>query len=205
MPMSPFTPTDEFTEPVMCETNGTVITREGLGDLGLQRLTNQCTFLKNRLPGADAAIPIVVAPLARDLDVGGEWDVAVGGVLLQVTAGGETVTLPWTGPPAGTLTRIDALVYGDYSSGGHAGMPAGMPGIHVYALDPVTGGLDDLGSVADPSASLGAYETAHQISATGLSVDLSERLIHVVVTGESGANALADSFAVLGLRFHVTP
>lgn len=205
MPMTTLTPVDEFTEPVQVEANGTVITKEGIGDLGLQSLANQATFLKNRTPGADAAVPILWNPVQRNLDLTGEWGAAVSGVVLQLLSGASSQAFGWTPPLKGTLTQIDAIVYGAYSSSSHGALPGTMPTIHGYAIDTSDASTDDLGGAADGSADVGAYETRHLISITGLSVALDGKLINLIVTGEDGANAENESFALLAFQFWVTP
>lgn len=205
MPMTTLTPVDAFSEPVQVEANGTTITKEGIGDLGLQRLANQATFLRNRTPGADASVPIIWNPTAGAPDVSAEWGIAVGGVLLQILVGTTPRSFNWTPPPKGTLTRIDAVVFGSYSSGVHGGLPGTMPTIHGYAHDAATAVVTDLGGAGDASGDVPTYEAVHLISITGLTQDLDGKVINVVVTGEDGANALNDSFAIIAMRFWVTP
>lgn len=204
MPMTTLTPVDAFSEPVQVEANGTTITKEGIGDLGLQRLADQATFLKNRTPGTDAAVPIVMNPPAND-DITGEWGSAVPGVMLQLLPGTTARAIRWTPPPKGTLTRIDAVVFGNYSGTGHAGLPGTMPVIRGYANDAATAAVTVLGSVADASGDVPTYEAVHLISITGLAQDLDGQVINVVITGEDGVNAINDSFAVIALKFWVTP
>lgn len=206
MPMTTLTPVDAFSEPVQVEANGTTITKEGIGDLGLQRLANQATFLKNRTPGADASVPIVWNPTAGAPDVSAEWGVAVSGVLLQILVGTTPRVFCWTPPPKGTLTRIDVLVQGSYSSATHGGgLPATMPGIHAYAHDASDGTIVDLGGAGDASGDAAAYEVAHLISLTGLTQDIADQVVNLVVTGEDSTNAMNDSFAVIAVKFWVTP
>ena len=45
----------------------------------------------------------------------------------------------------------------------------------------------------------------HLISITGLAQDLDGQVINVIITGEDGVNAISDSFAVIALKFWVTP
>ena len=205
MPMTTLTPVDAFSEPVQVEANGTTITKEGIGDLGLQRLADQATFLKNRLPGTDVAVPVVFNPPAHD-DIAGEWGSATSGVMLQLQVGTTSRTFRWTPPVKGTLTRIDAVVFGSYSSATHAGgLPGTMPRIHAYASDASDATVVDLGDATDTAADVAAYEVAHLISKTGLTQDLEDQVINVVVTGEDGGNALNNSFALIALKFWVTP
>lgn len=204
MPMTTLTPTDEFSEPVQVEANGTVISKEGIGDLGLQRLANQATFLRNRTPGADAGVPVLLNPIPR-LPESGDWVTSSVVPILEETVTTETLYIPWTPPPKGTLTRIDLLVHGLFATTTHAALPGTMPSLQAQAFDLETNTRDDLGTVSDPSASKSAYEVAHEISLTGLSVDLEGKAIDLIVNGEQGANSKADAFAIFGVRFWVTP
>ncbi len=204
MPMTTLTPVDEFSEPVQVEANGTVISKEGIGDLGLQRLANQGYFLKNRLPGADAAVPVLLNPTPR-LYVGTDWITRSIVPIQQAAVTADILYVPWTPPPKGTLTRIDLLVTGLFATTTHAALPGTMPTLQALSFDLETNTRTDLGTVSDPSASKAAYEVPHLISITGLTEDIEGKAIDLILNGEQGANAKGDAYAIFGVKFWITP
>lgn len=207
MPMTTLTPVDAFSEPVQVEANGTTITKEGIGDLGLQRLADQATFLRNRLPGANAAVAITCPAIPRLKDTSGEWEPdSVEAATVQAIIGSVPLGFPLPAlPPVGTLSRVDVVVHGSWEDG-HIDLPAVMPQAKLYQKDLAGSGAGTLvGTEDDASSTLPAYEQLHVISFTGLAIDVADKVFDVRVVGESGANAVAKCFAVLALKFWVTP
>lgn len=96
------------------------------------------------------------------------------------------------------ITNVVARVHGDGAgTGTHAGLPATMPDVTLFELnsdDGASGNVSSLGTQADVSANVAAYETLHDINLSGLSTAAAgDDLIHVVrVRGEAGANSLVN-------------
>jgi hypothetical protein len=75
---------------------------------------------------------------------------------------------------------------------GHAGMPGTLPSIGLRRRQQsALGAPDILGNQTDPSGGLGAYETVHSVTLSGLSVPI-EKLdrYFLRIGGEEGANSI---------------
>lgn len=103
-----------------------------------------------------------------------------------------------------TLGSLDATFDGNLGGGGsHGALPASMPGVLLYKLAVATGTVSVVGSTTDSSASTGVYDGVHTVSVSASeAIDLSSayNIYYAGVTGESGANASANSLCLLSLR-----
>lgn len=91
--------------------------------------------------------------------------------------------------PDGNL--FTALTIYIKTTSGHGALPGTMPKLSVYRYDPLTGTAAQIGSTTtDPSASVGAYDTLHGISVTGLNHTVNRQLYsyYARFEGEGGAN-----------------
>ncbi len=208
MPMVTLTPVDEFSEPVQVEANGTVITKEGIGDLGLQRLANQCTYLYNRLAGPRTIFcaPIPSASDGNFFDNDVPSDSALGVMLQHGAPGSDPIVKVFLQglPIKGTIGEVRVNVFGSFASGVHGGLPASMPSFELWRLDPATGASVQVGTtITDASGSVPAYEAAHVLTLTGIAQAIEGLLFYLLIRGEDDGNALADSFAVMGIEVDV--
>lgn len=124
-------------------------------------------------------------------------------------SGASACSLHWSLPriPNAVLEGVDVWVHGDViSTGAHGGLPAGMPVVALYGTEQGASGpnSDVVVTQTDTSGSLPAYETAHKISLTGLSLPLDtfasgwkER--SVALFGEYSTNALDNRLGCLGV------
>ncbi len=99
------------------------------------------------------------------------------------------------------ITNVVARYHGDgFAAGAHGAVPATLPTVALQRLDTDDGGngnVSTVGTFTDPSATVGAYETLHDIDLSGLTALAGDDFVYVVrVTGEAGANAI-DSRGVL--------
>lgn len=171
-------------------------------------------YLFDRLPGADQGSHGLVIPLVQ-LGVpasGSTWGLiedADGSKIIQSTVGGSEVirlTLPL--PSKGFLKTVHLYVKGGDGTPQHGALPGTKPAVALRrkALIPGSPLLFSESVVAtatDGSANVTAYEQAHAISLTGLSVNLDTANpnldMFLRVTGESGANSVAASFRIFGI------
>lgn len=104
-------------------------------------------------------------------------------------------------PTFGKIDRVAARVTGSPT---HVGLPATMPAISFVTF---TEGVSAYGSaVVDASASVGAYETPHMLEVTGLAHSIvAGESYGILITGETGANAIAGKFVVLAFEFTIIP
>lgn len=110
----------------------------------------------------------------------------------------------------GTLKAVHAGVLGDIGAANVHGvnLPAAMPRIDLYRYTATVSGVSSglVGGQVDTSATGAAYDAAHAITLSGLneSLEPSATLFWAIrVTGESGANSLANKFTIQRLGFTV--
>ncbi len=109
------------------------------------------------------------------------------------TAGGIYFMVP---PMFGVqITNVVARYHGDgFGAGAHGAVPGTLPTVALQRLDTDDGGngsVSTIGTFTDPSATVGAYETLHDIDLSGLTAVAGDDAVHVVrITGETGANAI---------------
>lgn len=87
----------------------------------------------------------------------------------------------------------------------HGALPATKPSVTLQEIDPDSGTVLSSIAITDPSATLGAYEAAHSIELQPLVTTVAGHLYTVKISGESGANSLANSLALLKLSATWTP
>lgn len=107
------------------------------------------------------------------------------------TASGGTANIHLDGlPNGGTLTSITLRWQG---AAGHGALPT-MPSIQLYRINE-DGTQTSLGSQADTSASVAAYEAVHVITLTGINhvIDRTQYRYVLQVTGETGGNFVANA------------
>lgn len=101
-------------------------------------------------------------------------------------------------PPGATITQVRMHVVGG-QGGAHSGLPANMPSIGLYEVNPVTQGVVTVGSQTDTSASQPVYDAYHAVTLTVSQVVSATKRYVVRVRGESSTNALDNTLAVWGV------
>lgn len=218
MPVN-ITDVDEFTDPLTEAANGDQVDSNVRLTHG-QKIANRTRYLANRTPGAVGTVPwpLPISAAARhnpeDIGGTGRWEFApeIAGVRtpvwLQVAADTATpdpdlpqlyITLPRR---VGTqLTAARVRLHGDLGgTGAHPDLPSTLPRLEVIALDVFTGVATLVASADDAPADVAAYETAHDLSITGLTQDLSGGggdWVTVCLFGEGGTNALGSRLAAI--------
>lgn len=157
---------------------------------------------------------ILEVPLVAHYNGGPRFTTANFGGYLQndITDVGELL-FPFPRFSFGKIDQLHIVVDGRDGTFGsaHAGLPATMPKLALKTLTAVAGNTNKstgaVGATAtDSSASAAAYDTVHLISKTGLAhAVLADTAYWVSVTGEAGANALTNNFAVYRCYAVITP
>lgn len=94
--------------------------------------------------------------------------------------------------PTGVLNSVSVTVRGATF---FSALPAVMPVLTVYKINHATGVVTTLGTQVDTSATHGAYQTAHQITVSGLAASIARltETVWIKVSTESGANSSQPS------------
>lgn len=174
-------------------------------------LVGTVKYLSNRIVGlsdTQKIVPVGISPInVNDPD----WLVAfVGGkaVVSQMDIGGAAVAHFDLPVPLGGFLRNVTVWCQPLTGITHSGMPANKPTVTLSQISAQAGGFSatTIGSVTtDPSASTGAYDVLH-----GISVDVTFAMTQtlstggllgyrIAVTGESGANAVAQGFCIAAI------
>lgn len=75
---------------------------------------------------------------------------------------------------------------------GHGALPASMPTISLYGVDPLTGAILSTDSLTDSSGTVIAYETQHTLTVTPTLAAMSARQYYVYFGSEAGVDARTD-------------
>lgn len=167
-------------------------------NLAFSRLANRTFFIASKVPGVFAGYKLHL-PLFQARDEGGEFIEAAppggDGLVLQQNGTDATKALRWTvvAPPGTRIVAVTAEVHGGST---HVGLPATKPAVSIkgFSWDAATLSYSE----SDGSASVAAYEDVHEITkVVALDTTADFGGIYIVsVTGEGGANALANQFHV---------
>ncbi len=110
----------------------------------------------------------------------------------NVTIGGG-LYIPIEVPNGATITGASVTID---PAGAHVGLPAQMPELQLVKRAHSTGVSTDVGTAGvDGSASVVAYEAAHQVTKTALTevINNATHLYFLQLTAEAGANALVGT------------
>jgi len=190
------TPVNAWTTPLQGPANGDAVDG-GAGaiyfDMG-QWLSNRIEYLRQRSLGTDQDTLRVGPHALRNLSSRFAFQSGTGAPIAwnqsDVTDAG-LLAFKLTLPKRGTITSVTAYVKG---AAGHAGLPGTMPALALLSQDIAgIGNGTAEGAQSDTSGSTGAYQAAHTITISGLSIaflhdDLVDYYVHF--TGEDGANKL---------------
>lgn len=205
------TVTEADTYPTSLEvpSDGEQANQSGLLGTFLQDLTDRTNFIMKRLRGGN-----VDQRFALELMNGSQrnpntpdWipDVAVYGGWTQNDVGGAGRELYWSVPhmPASVLLKeVRVQIIGD----SHSSLPAQQPTLKVFEANLSGGSVSALGTLQDTAASVGAYETLHNLEITGLSKDLSDTTKKYIIEleGEYSTNAVQFGLYVLAVEIVTT-
>lgn len=153
--------------------------------------------------------PIWPADLTETRVVRGPWlgsstNWFIGAGVAENNSLGKTVSMVLdaeSAPHGSRITGVSIGVVGKTDAGRSGVLPGTMPTWDFGTVDSTTGDFVSLisGPRVDPSASLAAFEAAHRLTATGLSivVDATRYLYVVSFTTEDGANAVVGDTVFL--------
>lgn len=172
-----------------------------------QTLANRVAYLEaNGDACRDFNLQMPIESAVLDSLVGGNWVYTNGFWWQTDVAAAAKLWIPLRLPVGATLTTVTVFLSGATLAGAaaHAGVPATKPKITLKASFPSSDTTTTLGTVigtaTDGSASVGAYDTAHTITISGLSeVVTGSKRYAVALEGENGANAAANKLACFGL------
>ncbi len=123
-------------------------------------------------------------------------------------SGGFDVSFPLPLPVGDTITNIKVVVNGGVGAGHGGAIPSGTDRLRVLLVSVDTAGVATIvASKRDPSASVGAYDASHVITLDSGSLDSGtlphlvddDAVYYVVVEGEAGANAVANTTVVTSI------
>lgn len=114
------------------------------------------------------------------------------------TATGGTLDIALESLPNGAVLDSLALLWA--GAAGHAAFPGGaptMPNINLFRIND-DGTETSIANVSDTTATAGGYETAHYITLSSIAHTIDRTLYRyvLVVTGETGANFIANAKAM---------
>lgn len=118
---------------------------------------------------------------------------AMVGVWVQLdVAGAAPLLMDLAVPPGVTLTQLLVTLDGDAGAGsGHSALPATMPTLSLFEINPSTGVPFTSFSATDISPNVAAYDGLHQIALNFSRFVTEDRRYLVKFTGETGANSQA--------------
>ena len=104
------------------------------------------------------------------------------------------------------LTQCRVRLDGGFGAGHGGGFPpATMPTAEVIRRNAETGvGTSIAGPTSDSSASAGAYDVPHDLTLGSISETSTGQPYAVIIRGEAGANAIANTLIVCGVEFTIT-
>jgi hypothetical protein len=111
-------------------------------------------------------------------------------------------------PPGYVINQAHARIRGNgFGVGVHSALPATMPKLTLYELDPFNNNaVLQSANATDSSANAAAYDAAHSINITGLTWTISgSRRYRVKLEGEAGANALANRLTLSSFAISWSP
>ena len=201
---------DTWTATVQCRADGEAV--DGAGQLLIaQDLADRTLYVKNRVPGAAATyvlkVPVMLGPYGT-----ARFTLSAAGIYHSDITDSGNERVPIFGlPSSGTITTFTAYVDGLYDLGAaHPNLVGTPPRVYLNYKDKAVAGvtISNAMFVDDPFASTNqvAYEVPHSISpvapvAHAINADYS---YFFRITGEAGANATADKFAVYGFDITIT-
>lgn len=131
-----------------------------------------------------------ILPVSWATIAGGTFELQADGSWKD-TATGSAMIGTFRLPHGVTLNEVHFDINPD---DGHGGVPATKPQALVYSQAAGGSALVTIATCTDASASAGAYDAQHYLSATGLSVaiDASTKAYSVYLVGEFGGNSAID-------------
>ncbi len=167
-------------------------------------LADRTTYVRDGVPGkaASLAVKVPLAP-AENASARFEFSAAYWRQLDVTTAGRLIFPVPTT--VKGKITSVTARIHGHIGGVGHAGLPATKPKLLLWRIDPALT-LTVVASATDAPANLAAYETAHNLSITGLSAAIvAGQEYFIQFEGETGANSSALDLTLSSIEVTIEP
>jgi hypothetical protein len=132
----------------------------------------------------------------------------VGGFVQTSVAAQYTISFPINLPVGDTITEVNVRINGGVGAG-HSSLPAGTDRLRVSLVRVDTDGVVTTeAALFDPSASVGAYDVGHLVTLTNGAVGMTGTMpvlvdddfnYYIVVAGEQGANAVANTTVVTSI------
>ncbi len=167
-------------------------------------LADRTVYVRDGVPGKAASLAVKV-PLVSTWNVDDRFEFNTA-LWLQndvTSAGRLTFSVPTT--VKGKIVSIRARIHGQWGGVSHAGLPATKPKLTLWRADPSLA-VTVIASATDAPASLAAYETAHDLSITGLNATIvAGQEYFVQFEGETGANSGALSVALSSIEVTIEP
>jgi len=209
------TDADTWTDPVQVAADGDPVDGASQVLIG-QDLSDRARYLYNRVvPAAQRnfSVPIIGAwqsPETAPANFRFQYQAATNTMQQSSVASAGLLVVYLPQILNVTLEEVHVMCHGDLSGvGPHPNLPSvggSMPVINLRESDYTGGGYSLLGTQIDPSASVGAYESHHVISITGMSATTFHNKQHILtIAGESGPNALNNAFHVYGAYVRFSP
>lgn len=172
-----------------------------------QPLADRTNYLKARVPDTSVIVPFHVY---QDNATGTGWIFDSTNINWICTSAGTFLHTGLFLPNKGTLTALTAYVAGD-STGGTAYATAGlglptMPILRAYSRDmSAATAWTDEGGATDTAGTEAAFDAAHAVTVSGLSISLAENKQFMArITGPQGAAYIDDKFGLLGITAAIT-
>lgn len=195
------TDVDTFTSTIVTAADGDAVNGASR-ETEAQGLADRSRYLYNR--NIEAKGGLISVPLVSFRDEGAKWtwydpDLAI----REVNTAAPQAYFGIPNRLNAKITEFHVMVNGDFNGvGPHVGLPAVMPFIRAWEVDNFGAGLTVLGTTTDPSASVGAYESNHTISITGIAANNvfdEQKQFVLMVEGEGSTNSLANALYILGV------
>lgn len=170
----------------------------------VQQLADRTKALSLGAPGAvpNTKVPVSLGGLIPS--PGPSWAVTTSGSVpacTQLVTSSNAAWFPLDRIMPG-VKIVGAVMSWTKDGGGHSLLPVNMPTLSLRHSR--NGTVTTIATVTDPSASVAAFETAHDVTLTCNHVVLTDKSYYLVVTGETGTNSAANN-DVIDLFVIVSP
>lgn len=179
--------------------NGTQVTYQGTN---LPKLANRLHTWPINIFGAITLLEEGANPWGTYISV------TYGTAVWQMKVVGTRLMIPILKLPLGAdITQIKAYIDGKGGGVTHAALPATLPSLLLRKRPLSTGVAATVGTVTDAPANLAAYEAYHALTLNigdGVAPINGTDDYWLQLTGESGANSVVDSLALIALEMSFT-
>lgn len=192
----------------------TVITGPGAGDLASpQSVTDMGVLLADRtqyLLANAAQVGYFRQPLSpiENLNARFTWDNGIGAWVQSSVADAGRLVFPVIVPPVGRIKRLRITRDGNGGGSSHSGLPATKPIYTLHFNNPITIDDGEIFDNVDPATTFAQYDTAAGVDfelLVGTQIQQTDYVYWLQITGEAGANSVANALAIFGLFIYVEP